>query len=160
MNVASTLRVPLPRLGDRRRHTECACYFSCGLAALGQASPSVGGGIWSMSRDRYRGPSCSAGIRGVMLNRSGVGDGRLAVFGDRRGWFTVKAAALPQSLDESAAASSGFRREILDFASGLCVEGPQVVANSVMPQHYRVSFSPLFGFSFFIGEDGGFKRAN
>ena len=29
--------MPLARLGDSGRHTECACYFGCGLAALGIA---------------------------------------------------------------------------------------------------------------------------
>ena len=35
LKVAGTLRVRWPRLGDSGRHTECACYFGCGLAALG-----------------------------------------------------------------------------------------------------------------------------
>ena len=34
LKVEGTLRVPLARLGDSGRHTECACYFGCGLAAL------------------------------------------------------------------------------------------------------------------------------
>ena len=48
MNVAGTLRVPLPRLGDSERHTECACYIAANgtrsvPATLVEALPPPGG---------------------------------------------------------------------------------------------------------------------